>query len=131
MVIDKELPLGLIANTAAVLAASLGRQVDGLIGKDVLDQDETLHPGITQATISLLSGDSPLIHSIRQKLVTDQPGDLYFVDFCDVAQRSKKYEDYTAQLSQTPENELHYLGIAIYGPNKQVDRLTGSIALLR
>jgi AraC-like DNA-binding protein len=45
MIIDKELPLGLIANTAAVLGASLGKMVDGLIGGDLRDADGNVHLG--------------------------------------------------------------------------------------
>lgn len=141
MVINQELPLGLIANTAAVLAMSIGREVDGIVGEDVCDQDGTLHRGITQANISILKGDNQLIRDLREKVLRlengngqkgdDQASDhLYFVDFCDVAQRSKHYEDYRALLAQTPAEKLNYLGIALYGPPKLVNRLTGSIGLL-
>ena len=131
MVIDRQLPLGLIANAAAVLAVTIGRKVDDIVGEDAADGDGTIHLGITRATIPLLSGDGPSIRELRKKLLNGQGDGLFFVDFCDVAQRCKDYADYLDQLSRTPEDELNYLGIAIYGPNKSVDKLTGSLALLR
>jgi hypothetical protein len=131
MVVDAGLPLGLLANTVAVLAISIGRNVPGIVGEDVLDRDGTRHAGITEATVPLLKGDSDLIKSLREKLLVLPENSLYFVDFCDAAQQSKRYEDYRARLAQTASEDLHYLGIAIYGEDKEVNRLTGSIGLLR
>jgi hypothetical protein len=69
MVINHKLPLGLIANTAAVLAVSIGHKINDIVGEDVKDQDGYLHSGITQVSIPLLKGDNELIHSIRQKIL--------------------------------------------------------------
>jgi hypothetical protein len=131
MIIDENLPVGLIANTAAVLALSIGDRVKGVIGEDVKDQDGQIHRGITQVPIPLLKGDNDLIHSIRGQLLGMDSEDIFFVDFCDVAQKSKAYSQYKAKLQSTPADQLVYLGIAIYGPKKQVDRLSGNIGLLR
>ncbi len=131
MIINQELPLGLIANTAAVLAVSIGRKIDDIVGEDVLDQDGHVHRGITQVPIPLLKGSSDLIRSIRGKLLNMSLDNLYFVDFCDVAQQSRHYDEFKARLSQTPADQLNYLGIAIYGPPREVNSLTGNIGLLR
>ncbi|KPL71168.1 DUF2000 domain-containing protein [Leptolinea tardivitalis] len=131
MVIDQNLPLGLIANTAAVLAISLGKKVDGIVGEDVVDRDGTVHKGITRATVPLLKGDSSLIRSLRSRLLSMPENSLFFVDFCDIAQQSKRYEDYTANIALTSECDLTYLGIAIYGEDREVNKLTGNIGLLR
>jgi hypothetical protein len=131
MVVDANLPLGLLANTVAVLAVSIGDKVDGIVGDDVVDRDGTLHKGITEAVIPLLKGDSVLIRSLRARLLTMPEKKLYFVDFCDAAQQSKQYTDYQVRMAETPEADLQYLGIAIYGEDKDVNKLTGSIGLLR
>ncbi len=131
MVVDAGLPLGLLANTVAVLAISIGDRVKGIVGEDVRDLDGTLHAGITEAIVPLLKGDSALIKGLREKLLAIPENSLYYVDFCDAAQESKRYEDYSDRLAQTPADELRYLGIAIYGPDKDVNKLTGSIGLLR
>lgn len=130
MVIDEHLPVGLIANTSAVLAMTIGDRVKDAIGNDIVDRDGQLHRGITKLPIPLLKGTPELIRSIRQKVM--QNGDnVFWVDFCDVAQRCVDYDDYTAKLQQCPEEELNYLGIALYGPAKKINKLTGSIGLLR
>ena len=53
------------------------------------------------------------------------------VDFSDVAQRTKDYEDYAGQLKATKSNDLRYLGIALYGDKQAINSLTGSLSLLR
>ena len=131
MVIDESLPTGLIANTAAVLAISLGNRFGDIVGEDLVDKDGTMHQGITEKPIPILKGNAELIFSIREKLAEDSSDEVYFVDFCDVAQTSVKYEEYKQRLKSTPSNELSYLGLAIYGPKKTVNSLTGSIGLLR
>lgn len=131
MVINRDLPLGLQTNTAAVLAASIGDKVKGLIGEDVYDADGTLHPGIVGTPIAILGGDDDLIRTIRRKLLDDPKENLYFVDFCNVAQHSKMYGEYKTNLAATPADQLNYLGIALIGPNKPVEKLTGNISLLR
>lgn len=43
----------------------------------------------------------------------------------------RTYGEFVEKMAAVPERELAYLGIALCGPRKQVDRLTGSIPLLR
>jgi hypothetical protein len=131
IIINQDLSVGLMANTAAVLALTIGHRIEGIVGEDVTDGDGQVHAGITQLPIPLLKGDSDLIQSIRGRLSGTASEQVFFVDFCDVAQRSRAYADYRAKLEQTPGSELTYLGIAICGPEKQVNGLTGHIGLLR
>jgi hypothetical protein len=131
MIINEKLPRGLIANTSAVLALSIGDKIKGIVGEDVTDQDGQLHRGITQLSIPLLKGDSDSIRAIRSRLLENGSEDIFFVDFCDVAQKSRTYDEYRSKLNRTPADQLNYLGIAIYGPVEKVNRLTGSIGLLR
>ncbi len=56
MVIDNRLPAGLIANTAAILGISLGRNMPQVVGADVHDQDGGLHPGIIEFPVPILKG---------------------------------------------------------------------------
>ena len=131
IVVDHTLPVGLIANTSAVLSMSIGNQIDGIVGGDVLDRDGTVHRGITRVVIPVLKGDRIRIRFLRDRLLQMDRDDLFHVDFCDVAQQSVDYGDYTAKLQQTASDDLNYLGIAICGPDKAVNALTGSIGLLR
>lgn len=131
IVVDHNLPVGLLANASAVLAMSIGNQINDIVGGDVLDRDGSLHRGITQVTVPVLKGDAERIRSLRDRLVNLDNGDLFFVDFCDVAQQSKDYGHYASRLRQTPADRLSYLGIAICGPDKAVTSLTGNLGLLR
>lgn len=131
MIINQDLPVGLMANTAAVLALTIGHRIDGIIGKDLEDIDGQVHTGITQIPVPLLKGNSDLIRSIRERLLDMDSEQVFYVDVCDVAQQSKTYAQYEARLRETPVEQLTYLGIAICGPKKQVNTLTGHIGLLR
>ncbi len=131
MVINEDLPLGLIANTAAVLAMTIGSKHREIVGEDVIDRAGSVHSGITRANISMLKGSADLIRALRERLLDRPENELFFVDFCDAAQQSKQYDEYKSRLLQTPADQLNYLGIAIYGAVGQVNKLTGNLGLLR
>ncbi|RKJ06973.1 DUF2000 family protein [bacterium D16-54] len=48
-----------------------------------------------------------------------------------LAQGCKIYEEFTERVKEVPEGELKYLGIGICGAKKKVNKLTGSMALMR
>jgi hypothetical protein len=131
MIIDKELPVGLIANTAAVLGASLGSMVDGLVGGDLRDADGYIHRGITTMNIPILGGTKEQIKAVRARLYDEEFAAVATVDFNNIAQRSLDYGDYGSVLANAGGEELSYLGVCLYGPQKKVNSLTGSIGLLR
>lgn len=130
MVIDSELPTGLISNTAAVLALTLGKRVEGIIGPEVYDADGRTHAGITTMPIPILKGDKAKIKELRDTVDRDYP-DLLLIDFSNAAQTTKRYEDYTEKIAQFTREDLEYLGISLYGDKKTVNKLTGSLGLLR
>jgi len=127
ILVDRELGVGLIANTA-VLALTLGRRLEEIIGPDVFDGSGERHIGITTIPLPILQTTADALRSLRAKAA--ELG-LLVVDFCDAAQMTTAYEDYTARLSATAESDLRYLGIAIYGPKRLVNRVAGSLPLLR
>lgn len=129
MVIDKNLPSGLLVNTAGLLGATLGRREAAIIGPDIPDASGGNHAGILNITLPILAADADTIKTIREKAI--KAGGLLVVDFTETAQKSLKYEDYTEKLAATPEAELKYLGVALYGPKKQVNKLVGNLPLLR
>ena len=53
------------------------------------------------------------------------------VDFSDLAQGCKTYDEFIEKMKDVSETELNYFGIAICGAKKKVNKLTGSMALLR
>ncbi|WP_027416882.1 DUF2000 domain-containing protein [Aneurinibacillus terranovensis] len=130
IVINSELPIGLIANTSAVLALTLGNKLEGIIGSVVVDGDGRAHEGITTIPIPILKASGANLKELRDIIHTDYP-DLFLVDFSNVAQTTKNYEDYTDKMASSTKDDLHYLGIAIYGNKRSVNKLTGSLPLLR
>ena len=131
MVIDKDLPLGIIANTAAILGFTLGKQVPQVVGPDVTDLNGHEHLGIVALPVPILKGDAGLIRSLREKLYQPDYSDLLVADFSDLAQGCNVYDEFIDKMAHAPEDGLQYLGLALCGPKKKVNQLTGSLPLLR
>jgi len=131
LIIDESLPLGLIANTAAILGAALGKNNPGLLGEHVMDGSGIDHLGIVKLPIPILKGNAELLHQLRQKLLTDEFNDILTVDFTDVAQGIHTYEAYIETFQSTAASDYSYFGIGVCGDKKKVARLTGSLGLLR
>lgn len=130
MVIDANLPLGLIANTAAMLGISIGQLHPEIVGEDVTDGSGKEHPGISMVPISMLKGDEALLKDLRARLFEQEFAGLTAVDFSDVAQKINVYADYAKKSAETPECEHNYFGIALFGDKKKINRLTGMLPLL-
>lgn len=131
MVIDARLPVGLIANAAAILGISLGRKRPELVGADVRDGAGNLHLGIIEFPVPILRGDAAAIRSLRERLRAPEHSCLTVADFTDLAQGCKTYDEFVERMRATDAAELSYLGIAICGAKREVNRLTGSLPLLR
>ena len=131
MVIDANLPLGLIANTATMLGISIGQLHPEIVGEDVTDGSGKEHPGISMVPISMLKGDEALLKDLRARLFEQEFAGLTAVDFSDVAQSCRTYDEFISRAAAAREEDITYLGIGIWGTKKQVNRLTGSLPLLR
>ena len=131
MVIDSELPTGVIANTSAILGMTLGKRFPEQIGNDVTDASEKTHLGIITVPVPILKGSREMLKKLRENLYKTEFNDLTVVDFSDVAQGCITYDEYISKAAEIPEENHAYLGVAIYGDKKKVNKLTGSMPLLR
>lgn len=131
IILDGALPLGILTNTAAVLGVTLGKERNEIIGPSIKDKSGYVHEGIVAIPIPILKGNEQLIRELRQRCYTDEFSDCTIVDFSDVAQSCKDYDDYTKKLKLQEEASLHYFGIGICGDKKKINKLTGSLPLLR
>lgn len=131
MVIDETLPSGLIANTAGIMGITLGKHMPEAVGPDVTDQTGCTHKGIIQFPVPILRADGTKLKELRRQLYQPEYRDLTVVDFSDTAQSCKTYDEFIDKAANTEEESLTYLGIAICGPKKAVNRLTGNLPLLR
>ncbi len=131
MIIDSELPMGIIANTSAILGGTLGKHIPEQIGSDVIDASGQPHLGIITIPVTMLRGDKVILKDLRDRLYSSEFTDLIVVDFSDVAQSCNVYSEYISKASITTEQDHNYFGIAIYGNKKKVNKLTGFMPLLR
>lgn len=131
MIIDENLPVGIIANTSAILGITLGMKMPDVVGNDVIDRDGNVHMGIIKLPVPVLKGNNEQIKELRSKLFSDEYNDLTVVDFSDLAQNCKFYEEFVDKMSDCPESALTYIGIAICGNKKKINKLTGNLPLLR
>lgn len=131
MIIDENLPLGIIANTAAIMGITLGKEMPEVIGTDVYDKTDNKHLGIIEFPVPILKGNAEIIKTIRQKLYEPEFSDLTVVDFSDLAQGCKTYNEFIEKMKEVSETSLNYFGVAICGAKKKVNKLTGSMPLLR
>ena len=131
MVIDGQLSAGLIANTAAIMGITLGRKLPEVVGPDVRDRNGRPHLGIITFPMPVLRGSAESIWERRERLCQPEYQELTVVDFSDLAQGCKTYDEFIEKMGQIPEEALRYLGIAVCGAKKTVNRLTGNMPLLR
>ena len=129
IVVNQTLPTGLLANTAAVLAFSVSRHIPGGVGEDTVDADGTVHAGITRVPIPVLSAHGSQMRSIVAR--AGSVSGVGYIDFTDAAQETTDYRAYADRLASTPGGDLRYLGICIFGEPGEVNRITGSLPLVR
>lgn len=131
MVIDEELPLGLIANTAAIMGITLGQKLPEVVGADVSDQSGHVHLGIIEFPVPILKAGPEAIKALRERLYQPEFQDVTAVDFSDLAQSCKTYDEFIGKMAMAAEPELQYFGVALCGAKKKINKLTGSMPLLR
>lgn len=131
LVIDSTLPIGLIANTAAILGITLGYKHNCIIGEDILDASNQHHIGITNIPIPILNGTKEKVKELLEEIKNNYSKELTVVDFSETAQSCTGYDDYTLKVKNLTSDKFKYLGIGIYGPKKILNKLTGSMPLLR
>lgn len=131
MIIDSQLPIGIVANTSAILGVTLGEQVPHLVGENAADALHETHLGIVTIPITMLKGSKAGLRELRQRLYASEFSDLVVVDFTEAAQTSQVYSDYVRKLEALSTQEHTYLGIGIYGEKKKINKLTGAMPLLR
>lgn len=131
MIVDSAMSPGLIANTTAILGITLGKLMPELVGNAVRDQSNNEHEGIIALPVPILREGPERLRDIRAALLQPEFQDITSVDFTDVAQGCRSYDEFIEKMGRCPESSLQYLALALCGPRKKVNRLTGSLPLLR
>jgi len=130
IVIDDALPTGLAMNAAAVLALSIGDAYgETALGPEVKDRDGQVHAAITEVPLPILKADTQALHGIVTKALAEP--DVFLVDFTSAAQAARDYGTYIQSMEVTSAVDHVYVGVAVVGAKKAVQRLSGSLPLYR
>ena len=129
MIIAEDLPLGEIANTAAILGITLGGKLPETVGENVTDGAGNPHLGLIKIPVPILKASREAIGKLRLRLYERQFGDITAADFTDLAQGCKTYDEFIDKMSYT--SELNYIGLAVCGDKQKINKLTGNLPLMR
>jgi len=129
ILLDPDQPLGLLVNTASVLSVTLGDVIADIRGADTVTADGVTHPGVIRIPLPILQADRELLTSIWQRALVD--GEIFVADFTRTAQSCKTYDEYLDKCAATPTEAMGLLGLALYGPRKKINKLAGSLKILR
>lgn len=119
MVIDGNLPLGIIANTAAIMGITLGKEMPEVVGADVTDQSGNKHLGIIEFPVPILQGSPEIIRQIRKKLCQPDFQDLTAADFSSLAQSCKTYDEFIEKMAVSPRAPCNILALQSAVPRKR------------
>ena len=131
IILDKELPIGLMTNTSAALGLSIGSHINGLTGPEVRDKENVTYKGITNIPIPILMLDKEKIKEIHDRYKRLNLENVTIIGFSTVAQQCKNYETYQDKIKNYKTDEIQYMGLGIYGPKKAVNTISGSIEILK
>ena len=130
IVINPDLPLGLIANTAGTIAIGLGARFPALAARQLVDREARAIDISSNMPVPMLQADTDTMRSLLLRALPQQ-GERAVVAFPAFARSLHDYREYEATF---PDRDLAAEvidGVGIAGPSKWVRSLTGSLKLLR
>lgn len=131
LIINRTLPAGLAANTAAILSCSFGRLHPELISEDVEDRNGRNTIGIIQIPVPVLCADEDEISRIRRKLVQDEFSEMEMIEFTELAQSCRTYPEFIERMKQEDCQTLPCSGLLLFGDRHEIAHLSGSLPLYR
>jgi hypothetical protein len=129
VVVNEDDMPGVIANTIACLGFGLGAVFADAIVEPTTDKDGVLHGGIIDKPVPILSAHKDTIRYLF--LRAQELPDVHVLDMNDRAQEARTLGEYKELLSKSETTAIGYVGIALYGPKKDINKLTGSLKLFR
>lgn len=91
----------------------MGMKMPDMVGKDVFDKNGNIHLGIIQFPVPVLKGSDKIISNLRNRLFDDEFSELAVVDFTELAQHCKTYDEYVLKMAECANDDLKFMGIAI------------------
>ncbi len=130
-VLNKKVETGRLMNALAHMAAGLSGYYpnkEALRFGTYIDKDNGKHNSISDNPFIILSADnSNQIRTLRNNLLENN---IHFVDFTNTMTEDT-YADQHERTEQTPESELEYWGICLFGEKDLVSSLTKKFSLWR
>ena len=126
VVLRSDLGSAVAANAGAVLGLALGARLENSLAADGKDAGGNVHAGINPHPVPTLAASDRELREIKARA---DERELTVVGFNDVARRSRTYLDYLDRLAVTEPAEMEYVGLAVFGPKKDVNKLTGRLSL--
>jgi hypothetical protein len=128
-VLNKSIPAGSLMNSLAHMCIGFGSS----IGPELLrlanykDADGNDHPNVSEIPFIILEANSNKIRNLRIAAVEQK---IAFTDFTHTMQGGG-YEEQIMRSSQTPEIDLNYYGIVLFGDWDKVTSLTKKFSLMK
>ena len=104
MVMDEDLPLGVIANTAGIMGITLGKHMPETVGPDVRDKSGREHLGIIEFPVPILKADKEKIRSIREQLYRPRAAEPTMNSLTRLPRPRKRNSSILASESAVPKN---------------------------
>ena len=127
IIINPDLPLGLLANSVACIASGLFTNGDNLVGDEIFGKNITFIP-ITKIPILILK---PGKNTLTELCIKAQKPNLKYMAFTHEAQSTTQYEEYAKRVTGKDVNSVNLVGLGVVGEAKIVNSLVGNLAMLR
>jgi hypothetical protein len=106
----------------------MGDAVSNLIGPGGLDASGVSHPGLPWSGCTILAADPATLAEIRARAVAADG--VFVTDMPAIAQATRVYGDYLAQLAETKPEDLAVCAVGIIGPRNKIGKLVKRLELL-
>lgn len=127
IIINPNLPLGILANAIACITSGLFLNGKDYVGPEIKGKNITYIP-ITKIPILILKpGNTPL----HELLVKIQTVGLEYMAFTKEAQTTTDYHSYIQRVEGKPLSSVSLVGIGVVGKIKEINSLTGNLPMLR
>lgn len=130
IIVNPELPLGLIANTTGAIAIGMGARLPSLAARGLTDRGSRTIDISSNRPVPILQADAGTIRALMLKALPRQ-GERAVVPFPAFARALHDYAEYETAFPERDLSEETIDGLGLAGPSKWVRSLTGSLKLLR
>lgn len=130
-VLNEKIPIGILMNALGHMAAGLSASypdISQMRFDNYIDRDGINHKSISDHPFIILKADnSNQIRALRQELIANN---IHFVDFNNTMTEGT-YQEQKERARNTPEAELEYYGICMFGDKIILSQLTKKFSLWR